>query len=504
VRSSGSCEFEWRAPLGAWRWLLLGTLGVGSGACAGQSEAAPADAQNGANAGSSGEPGSGAACVGETVLEGGMRRCANGLMHRVAAEGCPTPTLPEPRRNPLASTDPRLAGCLRNADCTQKAPGQCVSGSGGNYCRYGCATDDDCGADQLCLCDGGLGRCASTNCHTDAECADDRLCASNDVCSSLSFGCQTNSDECAVDADCVRGQRCALVSGGLDSAAPGTDYRICALVDCAVPGRPFLVAGALRCAPSVERADWYSLDAAESLPAQGLTPELRAELRRGWAEQALMEHASVAAFARFVLQLFSLGAPADLVAAATTAMQDEIRHAQDCFRLARRHSDAELGPGPLPVAGALQQTDLGEVVLGTVLEGCIGETLAALEAAEALQHCEDPAARGVLERIAAEETRHAELAWRFVAWALDAAGETAAGLRRRIRDLFERELAAQRDGDLIGSLDRELARHGLLSQPVRQALRRRALAEVVAPCAQALLALRARRVQPALAAAGSC
>jgi hypothetical protein len=215
-----------------------------------------------------------------------------------------------------------------------------------------------------------------------------------------------------------------------------------------------------------------------------------------------MEHASVAAFARFALQLLSLGAPADLVAAAATAMQDEIRHAQDCFRLARRHSDAELGPGPLPVAGALEPTELGEVVLGTVLEGCIGETLAALEAAEALRHCEDPEAQLVLERIAAEETRHAELAWQFVAWALNTASEqTAAELRRRVRELFARELAAERGGDAIGGFDRQLARHGVLSLPVRQALRRRALCEVVEPCAQALLAQPAPCLPVALAAA---
>lgn len=539
VRSSESADFEWRAPLGAWRWLILGTLGVGSSACGGRAETPPSDesasgATGGSNglgagasagmpaytggaaggynaAGSTGTAGNDSpwigpvtppatqpsACVAETAIEGGMQRCGNGLLHRVAAGSCPI-TVPLPERIPegyLALPDAGLGydyECRSNADCTQKSYGQCFMGQGGPYCSYGCATDEDCDVTgQLCLCESDVGRCVQASCRTDAACGGNRLCASNRACGGISFGCQNTADECAVDGDCAPGQHCALVdSGDINPlASPTTTYRSCETAACPIPGRPFLVAGTQRSATSVERADWYSPGAAQSLPVPVWTPELRAELRRGWSEQALMEHASVASFARFALQLLSLGAPAELVAAAATAMQDELRHAQDCFRLARRHSDAELGPGPLPVAGALEETDLMEVVLGTVREGCIGETLAALEAAEALQHCEDPEARVVLERIAAEETQHAELAWRFVAWAIDTANEqTAAELRRRTRDLFDRELAAQPDGAGIGGFDRELARHGLLSLPVRQSLRGRALREVVAPCAQALLA----------------
>jgi hypothetical protein len=95
----------------------------------------------------------------------------------------------------------------------------------------------------------------------------------------------------------------------------------------------------------------------------------------------------------------------------------------------------------------------------------------------------------VLERIVVEETRHAELAWRFVAWALQTASGTprAAELRSAVRTTFAAELATGA-GCSIGELDREMARHGVLSMPVRQALRARALRDVVAPSAAALLA----------------
>ena len=66
-------------------------------------------------------------------------------------------------------------------------------------------------------------------------------------------------------------------------------------------------------------------------------------------------------------------------------------------------------------------TTLRDVVRLTLREGCLGETLAALEARHALAHCTEPRVSAVLELIAKDERRHAELAWRFVRWALERA-----------------------------------------------------------------------------------
>jgi hypothetical protein len=232
------------------------------------------------------------------------------------------------------------------------------------------------------------------------------------------------------------------------------------------------------------RGDWYPAEGARTPASVVDDATLRSAVARGWTEQALMEHASVAAFARFTLQLMQLGAPAELVAAASQAMADEIRHARACFELACRHGDADVGPGALDVTGALAHVDLASVILDTVREGCIGETVAAL------QHCEDPAARPLLAAIAAEELQHAELAWRFVAWALEGA---PASLHAEVRRAFAEASASTDSPEPIGERDRALARYGLLAEPVRRTLRRRVLAEVVAPCAQALLARRPQR-----------
>lgn len=467
--------FEWREPLGAWRWALLAALASGAGACGCNAKAAGSDI-----------PALDLPCDGAQPFEGGLR-CDGGVLHREATGACST------RWSPLesisfdgsASFDSLGGfGCHGDDQCTAAPDGHCVLDETLPTCHYGCLTDADCGTSQLCLCSDVGGICVTALCHTDAECGRESRCVGYEQCRETWFTCESPSDQCQADADCPGGADCVS-----DVSTSGASSRVCRGSACVIVGRPFLIGGAPRCAPRAERSDWRSTIQSAPAASRPLAPELRTALARGWTEQALMEHASVAAFARFALQLMALGAPAELVAAAAGAMQDEIRHAQDCFALARRYADGDIGPGPLNLAGAREGCDLAAIVLGAVREGCVGETLAALEAAEALQHCEDAAARPVLERIAFDEARHAELAWRFVAWALQRSRGTprASELHGCVRAAFDAELVAADAPHPIRERDRELARHGQLSAPVRLALRARALRAVVAPCAAALL-----------------
>jgi hypothetical protein len=247
-----------------------------------------------------------------------------------------------------------------------------------------------------------------------------------------------------------------------------------------------LVAGAERLAHSVSRADWC--DSLFNAPRTPLSPQLSAALATAFTQQGLMEHASIAAFARFSLQLLALGAPPELVHAAARAMQDETRHAQACFALASRHAGVPVGAGPLALDGALADTSWLGVVRDTILEGCIGETVAALEAAEAAAHCLDPDTRRVLRDIAREESQHAELAWRFVTWALM---QGPRELQAHVVDVFRAAVAAERDGAVeaprLSPHERALLENGVVCEPLRAAIRARALSEVVRPCVAALL-----------------
>jgi hypothetical protein len=249
-------------------------------------------------------------------------------------------------------------------------------------------------------------------------------------------------------------------------------------------GRPFIVAGAHRLAAAACRGDW-ACDGDEP-NVERLEPGARNAIARAWTDVALMEHASVAAFARFTLELLSLGAPAELVARATRAQADEVRHAAEAFRLASAYAGKPVGAAPLDVRGCLDDSSFEASVVNAMLEGCIGETLAALEAAEAKAHARDAAVARLLDGIVTEESEHAELAFRFVGWALDRDARLAPLLRRSVAAAIRKEAEAA-ERAVEGPWDGALLAAGVLSETARSVVRQRALREVVVPCIEALL-----------------
>ncbi len=215
-----------------------------------------------------------------------------------------------------------------------------------------------------------------------------------------------------------------------------------------------------------------------------LTPPARATLAALWQTDAQDEHASVAAFARATLELLAVGAPPDLVAASQQASLDEIRHARACLTLAARYA-APQEPGPLP---ALAPRDGGLVALAcnTFLEGCVGETIAALAARRAARRCELQATRDTLLTISEDETRHAELAWATVAWAVRTGGRAVAdALRALAHDLQARPVADPGPDRLSPAT---LAAHGRLTTAALAATRRDAWQDIIAPTLELILA----------------
>lgn len=254
-------------------------------------------------------------------------------------------------------------------------------------------------------------------------------------------------------------------------------------------GRPFYVQDIARTAVAMPRGDWSGDLRPE---VEGLAPAERRALARAWLEDGLAEHASIAAFSRFVMQLLALGASADLVRDAHAALADEIAHAELCFGLASAYLGAPLGPAPLPIDGALEGADdLHAVVVDAVREGCIGETLAALQAEAARDAASDPAVRVVLDRIATDEARHAVLAWRFVVWAIGQGGDP---VRAVAADAFVRYGTVARTQD-PGTVDTAVMReHGRLPAREQAEVIARAIAQVIRPSAAALLGVPAAHV----------
>ena len=253
-------------------------------------------------------------------------------------------------------------------------------------------------------------------------------------------------------------------------------------------GRPLIVDGqSLRSTP-VAREDWCGAKTvfADYEPLPDHVRSMRAER---WARDAALEHASVGSFARFTLDLLSVGAPAALVRAAQEAMRDEIDHAERCYALASRYGRSEIGPGPLPITGVTLGGGLLEVALRALVEGCVGETIAAITAQRTLETTREPQARQALEVIARDEAAHAELAFRFVAWAAHDR-DVREQLSRALPEVMRRALPGLNPPASTVD-DAMLLEHGQSSAALRYAAAREAVEQVIAPCLGALLGERA-------------
>lgn len=408
----------------------------------------------------------------------GVVLCNGDFLHREQALECHAELLrPGQDGYPASRQDAAVSsGCFVDADCHSAPDGYCVLQGDRLVCAYGCRQDSDCAANELCLCGTELaGNCVLAECRTDADCPEGSLCTGpkdlRDIFP-VHFACQQAVDRCAGDGDCTE-NTCHYTSKD--------GFRTCPAPPPS-PGRPFLVEGQARTARVASRADWLA-----SLPDEAVTraPALsdaeRERVVQHWLRAGQLEHASVAAFARFSLQLLRVGAPAHLLQAACAAQSDEIRHAKAAFAVASCLQGAPLGPGPLALGDLDLHESLEEILVGTILEGCVGETLAALEAADALAAADHPLARRALEGVAADEARHAELAWSFVAWLLAREGPR---LLPSARAAFAR--ARDQHSDTEASKNDRLARFGVLSRARSAQVRRDAWASVIEPCWGAL------------------
>ncbi|MBT9554902.1 MAG: hypothetical protein IV100_02685 [Myxococcales bacterium] len=194
----------------------------------------------------------------ESGAASGFVKCADGAINRVASAAFEPVNTGE-----ACHGDEGTGGCLTDADCAAGPHGRCIhfpdvfAASCG--CEYACATDEDCGAGTVCLPPELSQRATRPRCVA-ARCMGGADCASGECGLSDNFdGCRTTTelvcrdstrDACRSDGDCESvgaGYTCDL---GYDGKAFG-----CVLWGCE-PGRPLLVAGTPRVAPTVRRADW--------------------------------------------------------------------------------------------------------------------------------------------------------------------------------------------------------------------------------------------------------
>jgi hypothetical protein len=233
------------------------------------------------------------------------------------------------------------------------------------------------------------------------------------------WGAQQCREVCLNRPDCAPDKR--LLSCGF-TGAPGARTLRCVFEysDCPTAPVPYAACGRRHegASPTAE-------------------PATRDPLGRCFAAMEALEAGSVPAFQRLACELVAHGAPDDLVRDARRAVSDERRHAALMARLARAHG-VEASSTPVAV-GALRP--LEAVALENAVEGCVGETWGALVALWQAQRALDPDVRAVMQSVAADELRHAALAWRVDAWAR---ARLSADAARRVREARDQRLATLR------------------------------------------------------------
>jgi hypothetical protein len=216
-----------------------------------------------------------------------------------------------------------------------------------------------------------------------------------------------------------------------------------------------------------------------------LPRSLASALASIWTGQGVAAHAAAAAQAEFAARLLRLAAPAPLLHGAGRALLDETAISAACLELARRYGGAEVVLTPVPRRTAAAAGDRDELLLSTLRRGCIAATVESSCAREALEHCQEPAAREVLRQIEHGRARTAQLSWRFLSWALRGTGPELAD---QVRVAVLGALGTQWKTAALSPAERQLLRHGVLGAQQRMAVEQRVLRDVVLACMENALA----------------
>jgi hypothetical protein len=153
-------------------------------------------------------------------------------------------------------------------------------------------------------------------------------------------------------------------------------------------------------------------------------------------------------------ELLDLDAPDELIAAAYSSREDEIRHARMTSKIAKRFG----GRSNEPYVEELPARSKLAIALENATEGCVRETYGALVAHRQATAAEDGTIRCMMQLIAEDETKHAGLAWDVAAWLEP---QLTADERELVNDARRRALADLRR-ELAADVHPELcARAGL-------------------------------------------
>jgi hypothetical protein len=212
--------------------------------------------------------------------------------------------------------------------------------------------------------------------------------------------------------------------------------------------------------------------------------EQRTKAASYWAKVAMMEHASVASFSRFSLELMSIGASTELLTLAHQAALDEVRHTQISLDIANRFSSTIFVPGSFPISSKAADFvfgDMEKIATAAALEGCIEETLAAAIVQYQADHMGDPNHKALLRAVALDEANHAAFAWRAVKWMATRSLEVHSAVSAVFSDRANRYAVTPEAASVP-----TLQHLGLLDQGTMSKLQHAAWHQIVVPAASSL------------------
>lgn len=233
----------------------------------------------------------------------------------------------------------------------------------------------------------------------------------------------------------------------------------------------------------------------ERSTASELPERVRAMLADLWRARMISEHRSIGVFNVYALDLLGAGLPAEVLSLACRAALDEVRHAELFARLTSLYSGVpETAPAGIPPMPDDAGISMREQVAREAMFLCVcSETFSAASLGALHDRAKDPAVKGALGVVLADEIHHARMGWSLLA--AMARDEDGPAIRARMQadlvtvfDTFVSEAFTQHpEPDWGGERERALAEdHGYITNDADFAIFRAMIEDVWMPGLTAL------------------
>ncbi len=155
----------------------------------------------------------------------------------------------------------------------------------------------------------------------------------------------------------------------------------------------------------------------DAIDASALSPAQRAIVGASWKERARQEHLAVGAFGLIARELAEEGCDPIVLALATKASWDEVRHTEVCRRMANALGEnVPAAYRGLPKVPMHPNASASTRVLLHVIEMCCwSETITGVYFTEMHKRATNPTARTVIASLLEDELDHGRLGWAYLA-----------------------------------------------------------------------------------------